>query len=152
MRKVFASIHANVGKAKAPSKVSTRFSNGKFYMHTSFSSSDGSTEYVTGICVKALPDKSGDLKVRDVNTDKMVKIVAPTTRGKFKVRCTCPDYEMTYAFPNHEHKMHYGKLPEVPKTAGTSRRPRNPERLPGGCKHIIALYRTCCKKNYITPG
>lgn len=149
MRKVFASLHANPGKAKCTG-VKTKLSKGKLYFTASFTSSGGEDEYNTGICVKAVPNRDGALKVKDVNTDKVVRLDTPTERAKFKVRCTCRDYEFTYASVNDENGVHYGRLPvfEQSSSKGTGK-PRNPDRLVGGCKHIIALYKACLKKNYI---
>lgn len=55
-----------------------------------------------------------------------------------KVRCTCLDFYFMFSVWNHKDDSLHGDAPE-PYVKKTDSPPRNPERVPGTCKHIIKL-------------
>lgn len=62
-----------------------------------------------------------------------------------KVRCECKSYYHWFWRSNKYHDSHYGDdmPPYKPKTDlpedHPKRRPKNPDRIPGVCKHIVGL-------------
>lgn len=56
-------------------------------------------------------------------------------KSEVQVRCECTDYKMTWAYWNDKNAAHYGNVePYVRKT--TTYPERNPQHVPGYCKHI----------------
>lgn len=58
--------------------------------------------------------------------------------GTCQVRCNCDDYKWTFARVNHAADAHLGRSPDLPPIKGTGK-PRNPDKVVGCCKHIMAL-------------
>ncbi|MHA1168996.1 MAG: hypothetical protein ACTSRU_14300 [Candidatus Hodarchaeales archaeon] len=55
-----------------------------------------------------------------------------------RVRCSCKDFYFTFSYWNYLQNALYGRKPKVYKPVGdTKRKPRNPEKLPGMCKHLV---------------
>ena len=52
-----------------------------------------------------------------------------------QISCTCENYMYTFAYANAAVGSHYGPLPQF--TVKGTGRPRNPQRIPGMCKHIM---------------
>ena len=63
--------------------------------------------------------------------------IKPSNYSPLQCSCTCMNYVYTWAFPNAKKGVHYGPLPVIEPPKGV-RPPRNPQHLPGMCKHIAA--------------
>jgi hypothetical protein len=64
------------------------------------------------------------------------------------VRCSCQDYRFTWARANQLAGAFTGpKFPAV-KVKGT-RGPRNPQNMPGVCKHLMGVFKELKDKGYI---
>ena len=55
-------------------------------------------------------------------------------------RCSCADYFFSWAFSNNKAGCLYGPPPR-PFRKKTNRKPRNPQLLPGMCKHVYNAWR-----------
>lgn len=75
--------------------------------------------------------------------------IKPTNYTPTQVSCTCKDYIYSYAYYNAKHGSHYGSLPVIPPPKGV-RPPRNPQHLPGMCKHIAAAMNATWGKTRIS--
>lgn len=66
--------------------------------------------------------------------------IMPIKRRKSDVlvSCTCLDFYYMFSVWNHRNNSLYGDAPE-PYIKKTNRPLRNPERVPGVCKHILRL-------------
>jgi hypothetical protein len=62
--------------------------------------------------------------------------ILPTLESDVKLKCTCADYTYTFSFWNFKNKCQFGGPPKVYKKK-TNRKPRNPLKLPGFCKHVF---------------
>lgn len=63
--------------------------------------------------------------------------VKPANYTPIQVSCTCKNYVYTWAYYNAQKGSHFGPLPKIEPPKGL-RPPRNPEHIPGMCKHIAA--------------
>lgn len=60
--------------------------------------------------------------------------IKPTLEDQVMLRCSCPDMEYTFTYWNYKNKAAFGGPPKAYKRK-TNRKPRNPDHLPGYCKH-----------------
>ena len=147
MKRLFKSIHTAGAKATC-SHVKRRISGDNLLFTAKFASSTSDKTY-RAVIASTVNTSTKGMKVTD-EYDDVVTVKRPGESTKFSVRCDCPEYQFTYAFPNKAHKVHYGKLPVVPKkTKGSTRPPRNPDAKIGSCKHIQALYKQSLTKGWI---
>lgn len=65
--------------------------------------------------------------------------VTPTLYSTVQVSCTCENYKYTWAYYNAGVGSHYGELPHIDPPKGV-RPPRNPQHLPGMCKHLYNAF------------
>lgn len=63
--------------------------------------------------------------------------VKPANYTPIQISCTCKNYIYTWAYYNAKTGNHFGPLPEIEPPKGL-RPPRNPEHIPGMCKHVAA--------------
>lgn len=87
-------------------------------------------------------------KIVDTDVGDRVKIAKMNTRKRVQVRCSCPDYRWTFAYPNGLKGSLHGK-PFPPYTPTGMREPRNPEQIPGLCKHLLRLVATLKRKGFL---
>lgn len=75
-------------------------------------------------------------------------LTKPTKNSEVKVKCTCPDYYYTFEYYNQKHNALVGKhKPYIRKT--TTYPERNPQHIPGVCKHICAFFIRLLRKDLI---
>ena len=60
------------------------------------------------------------------------------SRSPVQCNCLCADYTFSFAHANFAVKAHYGELPQYTKKPG-HHKPRNPQHIPGLCRHLIAF-------------
>lgn len=53
-----------------------------------------------------------------------------------KVRCSCSDFYFTFAYWDFLRQALYGPKPRPYRRKTTNRKPRNPGKYPGFCKHV----------------
>lgn len=83
--------------------------------------------------------KLGKYKVHPISVDTDVQ-----------VRCTCEDFNHTFAWYNLKDGSLYGPKPaKYKRVPGSTRPPRNPEKTPGLCKHLMALFAQMYNKGII---
>ncbi|QPB08509.1 SWIM-type zinc finger protein [Vibrio phage Va2] len=64
------------------------------------------------------------------------------------LRCSCPDFRFTFMYPDYDKKSLQGRrIPYQRKT--TTRPPRNPDDIPGVCKHLIAVFNKLTNLGFI---
>lgn len=68
-----------------------------------------------------------------------------------KVRCNCLDFHFRFANYNSQDKSLVGRPPPLYHRKTTTRPPVNPDKVPGMCKHIIALVQQLQKYGLIKP-
>lgn len=56
-----------------------------------------------------------------------------------QVRCTCPDFRWTFSTQLQNKDSLYGEGPPLYQKKDPERAPRNPQNVPGVCKHIMAF-------------
>lgn len=84
------------------------------------------------------PPENGDIKEIEYKGEKYY-FVRPTLENDVLARCSCPDFYYTFAYWNWKNKCIFGGMPKPYKRKTKNRKPRNPEHLPGICKHIYQL-------------
>ena len=72
---------------------------------------------------------------RFTSAGQVYYMVKHTLYSTVQVSCDCENYIYTYAYPNAAVGSHYGPLPQF--TVKGTGHPRNPQRIPGMCKHIM---------------
>lgn len=82
------------------------------------------------------PPEDGDVKEIEFKGEKYY-FIRPTLESDVVCRCSCPDYYFTFAYYNWQHKINFGGKPKVYKRKTKTRPPRNPQHLPGICKHLF---------------
>ena len=87
--------------------------------------------------IKEDEDEIEGAKIISGKKDFNIKKVNDT--NNCKVRCTCKDFMWTFNYYNKKEKSLRGSVRE-PYTKKSSRPPRNPGKVPGLCKHLLALY------------
>lgn len=98
-------------------------------------------------CYIAFPFQAGkDLYA--MNADKKVGVKAPTVKTACEVRCTCKDFQFTWSRANSKVGTLYGKEFVLPTPTGTGK-PRNPQQLPGMCKHLLGLAAVLSDVDYL---
>lgn len=89
--------------------------------------------------VTFLDDEAEYKRIMNAGRDKYQGIwyyfIKPSNYSPVQVSCTCKDYIYTYAYYNAKTGNHLGPLPIIEPPKGL-RPPRNPQHLPGMCKHI----------------
>lgn len=63
------------------------------------------------------------------------------------LRCNCPDYRHSFSWENHDVKSLQGKRIPYQRVPGSNRPPRNPDHIPGICKHLRAVIYDLQKPN-----
>jgi len=53
-----------------------------------------------------------------------------------KIRCSCSDFYYTWSYPDWKEKVLFGSKPKKYIRKTKTRPPRNPDQIPGMCKHI----------------
>lgn len=59
------------------------------------------------------------------------------SKNDVQVRCDCPSFRFTYAFYDRAVSAMFGRNFQVYHRKTNTRPPRNPEGMPGVCKHLI---------------
>lgn len=87
-------------------------------------------------------DKKDKTHVLEVDTGSEKMFCEQLNLDQFvQVRCTCPDFYFTYAYPTTQHKALLGApfptyVPKTPEPGKKPRPARNPANIPGLCKHL----------------
>jgi len=63
-----------------------------------------------------------------------------SSKHEVRVSCSCKSHYFYFAHWNEVNKAHFGPSPTPYKPLGV-RKPVNPSKLPGACKHVIGLYK-----------
>jgi hypothetical protein len=72
----------------------------------------------------------------------------PTVNHTCRVRCQCPDFYFMWEYYDKSNKALIGRhIPYIRKT--TTRPPRNPDHMPGLCKHQIQMIKFLMDNNII---
>lgn len=74
--------------------------------------------------------------------------IKPDLKMNVLVRCSCPDQTHLFAPWNVKNKCWFGMKPKAYKKK-TNRKPRNPDHLPGFCKHLSQFISYLQKHGYI---
>lgn len=106
----------------------------------------------TGIDISTEKDRYHPIRIGDQKENKEY-FIAPISYNNTKVlvRCSCPDFRHTFAYyvKDQLKALAFGALaPYVRKT--TTRPPRNPNHIPGLCKHLLALNNYLANNNLYT--
>lgn len=75
------------------------------------------------------------------------------SRNPVQVRCTCMAYYFYFSWWNEKAGYHYGDPPPPYTPVANPKRivpPRNPEHIPGMCKHLLAFGRVLKDKGKVT--
>lgn len=70
------------------------------------------------------------------------------SQSDIKVGCTCPDFYYMFSVWNDNAESLEGPSPE-PYVKKTDSPPRNPERVPGVCKHLLKLGDVCANRKIL---
>lgn len=129
------------------------------------SSSDNRTSYKTVLAFSVSPLKSGvkasdklhlHVKVKSkAKSERFVDLEKPkASKTKCLCYCECVDYIVTWWYANSEVGAHVGPAPASPevlekyRARGTGAS-KNPDGVPGMCKHLNALSRKLVKDKYV---
>ena len=69
-----------------------------------------------------------------------------------QVRCTCPDFRWTFSVQLQNSDSLYGEGPPLYHKKNPDHEPRNPQNIPGVCKHIMALVDELNQLGVFTSG
>ncbi len=83
---------------------------------------------------KSTSSSTGVPKVGPLNT-YISTIEVLNTRGHVKTSCSCPDFMFTW-----EVTLHNKGAADIEYSNGEPSDARNPQQLPGCCKHLYALF------------
>jgi len=64
----------------------------------------------------------------------------------------CPDFYFTFAYPDFNKQCYYGRKPKPYRHVMAPRRtpvPRNPDHIPGVCKHVLCMMNLLLKSGYV---
>ena len=92
----------------------------------------------SGIDFREEPVENAEMKELEYKGEKYY-YKKPTLENEVTVRCSCLDYYFTWAFPNKKAKALFGALPKKYIRKTTTYPARNPDQVPGICKHIYQL-------------
>lgn len=96
--------------------------------------------------------KRGMLKFENPDTGAVVVCNKPDyRRTPVRVYCACPDFYFTFAYPDYNKQCYYGKKPKPYKHVmpPSGYPPKNPNNIPGLCKHILNMVNLLIKQDYI---
>ena len=82
-----------------------------------------------------------------VDVDKDPKMIPSMTKHGVRLKCTCPAYLFFWGYANVLHRVYEGKPKSVERTKEPQR--NNPKRIPGMCKHLLALSRVLVSQGKI---
>jgi len=98
------------------------------------------------------PDPDHTVQVLDARTGRVWYMAPLSWRHQpVSVRGTCPDFVHTWAWPLHQRlqALWLGR-PRPYQRKTTTRPPRNPEEVPGMCKHLLALVHVLAQWGWFT--
>ena len=102
--------------------------------------------------IKAQDKKSAKYPLQYAYKDgKTYYIEKPTVNHHIMTRCACPDFRHMWMWPNRPPKALYGKAIPYTRVPGSTRPPKNPDDIPGACKHIFEFLRKLIELNVIVP-
>jgi len=73
----------------------------------------------------------------------------PTLKSHLRVSCNCEAYRFFWKNADYENEAHFGKIDAWGKVRGVV---RNPDQIPGICKHIMACLYGLCERNEVVGG
>ena len=108
----------------------------------------------TTIRIKVKGGKEGDAGPPvQMKNNPSVKFKPRKIRGnknKVQVRCECEDFRFFWAPAVEKKKSLIGTFP--PYIKKTNRPPRNPQQVPGLCKHLLAVAKKLQRDDFFQPG
>lgn len=96
--------------------------------------------------------KRGMLQFENPETGEVVVCKQPDyKRSPVRVYCACPDFYFSFAYPDFHKQCYYGRKPKPYKrVVPPSNYPhRNPNNIPGICKHTLNFMNILLKQGYI---
>lgn len=100
-----------------------------------------------GITSSDIPDKTHKLIYRPEHNPP-IYLSKPNMHTNVRVRCSCPDYYFSFEYYNKQKKALIGPHKDyVRKT--TWYPPRNPQHLPGMCKHTLVMLNKLIKSGLV---
>lgn len=96
--------------------------------------------------------KRGMLKFENPETHAVVVCKPPDyRRSPVRVYCSCPDFYFSFAYPDFNKQCYYGKKPRPykRKMPPSNYPPKNPNNIPGLCKHQINMINLLIKQDYV---
>lgn len=96
--------------------------------------------------------KRGMLKFENPETHAVVVCKQPDyRRSPVRVYCSCPDFYFTFAYPDFHKQCYYGKKPKPYKRVmpPSNYPPKNPNNIPGLCKHCLNMINLLIKQGYV---
>ena len=76
----------------------------------------------------------------------------PLTGNQIQVRCNCLDFHYRFSRINATNGSLYGKAPPAYQRKTDTRPPVNPMKVPGMCKHLLALVDELQKMGIVAKG
>ena len=76
---------------------------------------------------------------------------APIQAGENRVKfyCKCSDMMFTFSYPDWNKDTFIGAYKKYIRVPGSTRPPRNPDNIPGFCKHTMSHLRELQRKGYL---
>lgn len=85
----------------------------------------------------------------DVQPDAVIR----ASQNPCRVTCSCRSYYFWFAYPNFLGDAHLGPKPKEYKPVANPKRapgpPKNPNNIPGACKHLIAMVQAMIQNGVI---
>lgn len=81
--------------------------------------------------------------------DRVMYASIPTTRSPVQLRCDCDDFRFTWEYALTKIKSMIGQWRRYKRVPGSTRPPKNPNDVPGYCKHIYSFTRTLMSSNVL---
>lgn len=103
--------------------------------------SQDQTDYSSNILIQGIrvgTEGEFDLDIMTTSGDLISVSKNALEEAEVRVNCTCLDFHWRFALWNFNDGSLLGKKPK-PYIKKTNRPPNNPQRLPGLCKHLIAV-------------
>ena len=88
--------------------------------------------------------------IKDLKSNLIWWVEQPTlSQSQVRVACSCSDYYYTFGLWNYNEGGHFGRKPRAYIRKTTTYPERNPNHLPGICKHIWHLTDTLIQNGWL---
>lgn len=114
---------------------------------------DGINTYKTTLVFKTVASQSNKTKVFPLQfftkEGKPIYVEKPSYEHHIVTRCQCLDFRHMWMWYDRPYKALLGKAIPYRRVPGSNRPPKNPDKVPGLCKHIFQILRYMYRRNLL---